>query len=358
MTQPPIVRYRKRPVVVDTVQWTGHNADQLRAFTGNRFEALEPEDRADDPEMTAQVLDVLHSTWVGVKTGQHIVRGVKGEFYPIAEDVLAETYEPADAHRLADGTEAGFRAALIADEDAQRNDRRRSLRVLITRVNNGTTLAPDEAQLLARHVAAEICDANTARAVAAGNLRHVQTLMPELEKAEATIDRVRDLATATRDSTSAGRNDWQIGQHDLALTILAALDEPGPATADTPHVYLSTGCLHGDLTLPDGRTGHQYCQSETGKTGTKKPASCKVCGAPCICGCHQPAPATAEAADPSTEPGEHAYTPDPPIRCLTLHTEPATEQCPHCLGAPAIPRDLMPDHIAQHHPHHTTEDRS
>jgi hypothetical protein len=37
----------------------------------------------------------LHTTWVGVKTGQWIVRGVKGEFYPIAEDVLAETYEPA-----------------------------------------------------------------------------------------------------------------------------------------------------------------------------------------------------------------------------------------------------------------------
>ena len=37
--------------------------------------------------------DRLHSTWVLVYTGQHIVRGVKGEFYPIAEDVLAETYE-------------------------------------------------------------------------------------------------------------------------------------------------------------------------------------------------------------------------------------------------------------------------
>lgn len=90
-----ITRYRKRPVEVDTVQWTGTNEAEIIAFTGNRFEALAPEDRADDLEMTAQVLDVLHSTWVGVKTGQHIVRGVKGEYYPIAEDVLAETYEPA-----------------------------------------------------------------------------------------------------------------------------------------------------------------------------------------------------------------------------------------------------------------------
>jgi hypothetical protein len=99
-----VTRYRKRPVEVDAIQWTGDNEAELITFTGNRFEALEPEDRADDPEITAQVLDVLHSTWVGVKTGQHIVRGVKGEFYPIAEDVLAETYE-----RVGDGPAAAER---------------------------------------------------------------------------------------------------------------------------------------------------------------------------------------------------------------------------------------------------------
>jgi hypothetical protein len=45
-------------------------------------------------------------------------------------------------------------------------------------------------------------------------------------RTEAALDRVRTLATATRDATAPGRNDWQIGQHDLAITVLAALDEP------------------------------------------------------------------------------------------------------------------------------------
>jgi hypothetical protein len=40
------------------------------------------------------VYDELHSTWVGMYTGQWIIKGVKGEFYPINEEVLAETYEP------------------------------------------------------------------------------------------------------------------------------------------------------------------------------------------------------------------------------------------------------------------------
>ncbi|HZP54998.1 hypothetical protein [Actinocrinis sp.] len=88
--------FRKRPVVVAALQWTGSNEAELAEWTGHRFESTAPGDYA-DPEITAIVYDELHSTWVGVKTGQWIVRGVKGEFYPIDEAVLAETYEPVEA---------------------------------------------------------------------------------------------------------------------------------------------------------------------------------------------------------------------------------------------------------------------
>lgn len=43
------------------------------------------------------------------------------------------------------------------------------------------------------------------------------------------------------------------------------------------HVYLSTGCLHGD---------HGYCQSRTGLSGQKTPGVCKFCKSPCTCPCH------------------------------------------------------------------------
>jgi len=59
-----------------------------------------------------------------------------------------------------------------------------------------------------------------------------------------------------------------------------AAQAAGQATAGV-HVYLSTGCLHGD---------HAYCKSMTGLNGAKRPASCKKCGAKCICGCHQEQP--------------------------------------------------------------------
>jgi hypothetical protein len=43
------------------------------------------------------------------------------------------------------------------------------------------------------------------------------------------------------------------------------------------HLYLSTGCLHGD---------HDHCQSMIGNNGLKRGAHCKFCDALCICGCH------------------------------------------------------------------------
>ncbi|MCD9141084.1 hypothetical protein [Streptomyces albireticuli] len=54
-------------------------------------------------------------------------------------------------------------------------------------------------------------------------------------------------------------------------TVLAVHDAGG-------HVYLSTGCLHGD---------HDYCQNHTGLSGQKTPAVCKFCEAPCVCACHR-----------------------------------------------------------------------
>ncbi|RCG28988.1 hypothetical protein DQ384_21780 [Sphaerisporangium album] len=80
---------------VEAVQWAGDNAAELISFTGFRFRTVAAgAAHGDGTDVTAEVLDVLHSTWVGIKTGQWVIRGVRGEFYPIDGDVLRETYEP------------------------------------------------------------------------------------------------------------------------------------------------------------------------------------------------------------------------------------------------------------------------
>jgi len=96
-------RFRKKPVEVEAVQWAGDNESELIAFTSGNFRALPPVpypphlEHLPPPPITAQVYDVLHSTWVGVETGQWVIKGVKGEHYPCDADVLAETYEEVSA---------------------------------------------------------------------------------------------------------------------------------------------------------------------------------------------------------------------------------------------------------------------
>lgn len=73
------------------------------------------------------------------------------------------------------------------------------------------------------------------------------------------------------------RARWFLENFD-ELAIVEMLATAYAAQHPDTHLYLSTGCLHGE---------HDYCQSTTGPAGTEPPAQCKWCDAPCICPCHQ-----------------------------------------------------------------------
>jgi hypothetical protein len=92
---PEVTERIKRPVRVRTLEWTGDNLAEMRAFCGHYFRLLydEPGGR----RIGAEVFDKLHASWITVYVGQHVVQGVRGEFYPIDGAVLEETYEPAGA---------------------------------------------------------------------------------------------------------------------------------------------------------------------------------------------------------------------------------------------------------------------
>jgi hypothetical protein len=83
-----VQKFRKKPVVIEAVQWAGDNEKELAAFAGANFETVH-----DSPEWTARVFDVLHDSWIGARTGDWVVRGVRGENYPVHQEVLDETYD-------------------------------------------------------------------------------------------------------------------------------------------------------------------------------------------------------------------------------------------------------------------------
>lgn len=90
-----MTQFRKRPIEIEAVQWTGSNAAELDHFAASHFTVLDEQERThcDDPDATAQIFDVLHSTWVPMQTNDWALRGIQGEFYPCRADVFEATYE-------------------------------------------------------------------------------------------------------------------------------------------------------------------------------------------------------------------------------------------------------------------------
>jgi hypothetical protein len=89
-----VVRRRHLPTEVGTIQWTGDNEAEVQEFTGpGIFRAIPAEERVSTPEITASVYDKFHDTWIGVKTGQHIVNGSHGEHYPLDDVAATSDYE-------------------------------------------------------------------------------------------------------------------------------------------------------------------------------------------------------------------------------------------------------------------------
>lgn len=78
------MKYRKRPVVIDAVQWTGENCAEIDAFLDDQEDGTAPGHPI--------VIETLGGD-VTAQVGDWIIRGVQGEFYPCKPDIFAETYE-------------------------------------------------------------------------------------------------------------------------------------------------------------------------------------------------------------------------------------------------------------------------
>ncbi|GGV68963.1 hypothetical protein GCM10010294_25240 [Streptomyces griseoloalbus] len=148
----------------------------------------------------------------------------------------------AEPHTLADGTEAGFRAALAADDEEQlRTTRRDTLLVLLSRASRGV-LTTDEAALLRQHVETEMREADTARTRAKQaedllQVAHATSNRSEAERAraQAALDRVRRVAALIE----AGA-PWTASQQDTAARIRAALDGTEQPTTEATELETTT----------------------------------------------------------------------------------------------------------------------
>lgn len=91
-----MANYRKKPVIVQAIEWTGANIDEVIAFA---FDGHLPSDDIHvgdgvgyTPALGTLDIPTLEGTMTALP-GDWIIRGVKGEVYPCKPDIFAETYE-------------------------------------------------------------------------------------------------------------------------------------------------------------------------------------------------------------------------------------------------------------------------
>jgi len=84
------VKFRKKPVVIEAVQWTGHNVAEVAVFCGNDFLGGDHQGAL----YIGTLEDGAHGEAKHVASiGDWIIRGVKGEHYPCKPDIFEQTYE-------------------------------------------------------------------------------------------------------------------------------------------------------------------------------------------------------------------------------------------------------------------------
>lgn len=79
------MRYIKKPVIIDAVQWLGDNWIQMDKFI--------TQDHRTYPSYGEIVILTLEGEMIA-RVGDWIIKGVQGEFYPCKPEIFEMTYEP------------------------------------------------------------------------------------------------------------------------------------------------------------------------------------------------------------------------------------------------------------------------
>ena len=96
-----IKRYRKKPVVIEAVQWDGTSGgantviDWIEGNEGCARYRCAPDGCTGTEEGHYVAIETLEGT-MSADAGDFIIRGVQGEFYPCKPEIFEKTYEAVD----------------------------------------------------------------------------------------------------------------------------------------------------------------------------------------------------------------------------------------------------------------------
>ena len=82
-----MTKYRKKPVVIEALLWTGNNLNDVLTFCCG--DATYEQMASGSAAVVIKTLEGEHIASVG----DFIIKGVHGEFYPCKPDIFEKTYE-------------------------------------------------------------------------------------------------------------------------------------------------------------------------------------------------------------------------------------------------------------------------
>lgn len=82
------MKYRKKPVVIEALLFTGKNCFEIMHFINRSSDIWQAELHNTDCPVIHTLEGDLHTS-----PGDYIIKGVKGEFYPCKPDIFEITYE-------------------------------------------------------------------------------------------------------------------------------------------------------------------------------------------------------------------------------------------------------------------------
>ena len=77
-----IKKFKKKPVIIEAIQWNGENLSEINEFIKNEVENHE----------SVLIIPTLEGDMYS-SLNDYIIKGVNGEFYPCKPDIFDKTYE-------------------------------------------------------------------------------------------------------------------------------------------------------------------------------------------------------------------------------------------------------------------------
>lgn len=93
------MKFRKKPVVIDAVQWRGGKHEILDSFCGRNWGRADAHDVAWSNPDTEQIViwNSAENQWLQVPVGHWVIRGLQGELYSCKPDIFEATYEAVES---------------------------------------------------------------------------------------------------------------------------------------------------------------------------------------------------------------------------------------------------------------------